>query len=61
VRTHALAFYDSSSESDDQFLDTLVLVAPKYKGKLMIIEVPSEEYQLLHYFNIRVSDLPQVR
>jgi hypothetical protein len=26
----------------------------------MIVEVNSEEYQVLHYFNIRQSDLPQL-
>lgn len=64
ITAHALCFYDakSSSGDSDSFLDTVMASMPKFKGKIIMIEVSSDEFQLLHYFHIELtSDLPQVK
>lgn len=63
ITAHALCFYDAKSNSGDtdSFLDAVMLSMPKFKGKIIMIEVSSDEYQLLHYFHVELtSDLPQV-
>lgn len=57
---HALTFYDANGD-DENFLDAVVSVMPKYKGKIMMVEVSSDEYHILHHFGMENSaDLPQV-
>lgn len=59
VRAHVLVFYDASG-SDDALLDAMLSIISAYKGRLLMVEASSEEYSLMHHFDIRLSDLPQV-
>lgn len=63
INAQALAFYDSSqssSQSDEYFLDSILTIASHYKGRIILIEVPSDEFHLLQFFNFQISDLPQL-
>lgn len=58
---HALTFYDSNGD-DERFLDAVASVMPEFKGKIVMIEISSDEYNILHNFGIEsTADLPQVR
>lgn len=58
---HALTFYDANGD-DDNFLDAVLSVMPKFKGRMLMVEISSDDYHLLHHFGIESSsDLPQVR
>lgn len=37
-----------------------MLIAPQFKGEILFVEVSSSQYQLMHYFNLQISDLPQI-
>eukprot|EP01040_Poterioochromonas_malhamensis_P018543 gene18543-21682_t len=57
---HALTFYDANGD-DDNFLDAVLSVMPKFKGRVLMVEISSDDYHLLHHFGIEsTSDLPQL-
>lgn len=37
-----------------------MLIAPQFKGEILFVEVDSSQYQLMHYFDLQISDLPQI-
>jgi thiol-disulfide isomerase/thioredoxin len=57
---HALVLYDINGD-DENFLDAITTVMPTFKSKILMVEVSSEDYHILHQFGIEsASDLPQL-
>eukprot|EP01039_Chlorochromonas_danica_P002954 gene2954-3222_t len=58
VMNHILFFTDKSSASHADILANYREVASAFKGKALVVNVPSTEKKILEFFDISVSSLP---
>lgn len=60
IRSHALIFCEHVECEDDQLAQLVDRLSLGYKGKLVFVEVGPEHYQMLSFFQVKPSALPQL-
>lgn len=60
VKVHLLLFLDADSDHSTLMVEDLSAVAQKYRGRVLLIQVPSSEHQILSLFGVSVEQFPQI-
>lgn len=60
IKIHSLFFTDKSSDHHKPTIDVFTEIAKEFKGKLLVVNIPSSEDRVLDYFGLKTSDLPKL-
>jgi hypothetical protein len=60
IKSHALIFCEQVECENDQLAQLVDRLSLGYKGKLVFVEVGPEHYQLLSFFQVKLTALPQL-